>query len=177
MRKEDCFELGYLTKLHGLNGAISAHLDVDYPEAYLKLESVLLDVNGSLVPFFIDSVQIKGTKAILGFEDIKSPEEAETIIGLTMFLPLSFLPKLSNGQFYYHEVIGYSVEDGNQVIGSIENFNTGSAQTIIIVKQGKKEILIPMVDEFILSVNHTSKIFNVSLPEGLVDLYLEESDG
>ncbi len=177
MRKEDCFELGYITKLHGLNGSVSAFLDVDVPQTYIELESVLLDVKGSLVPFFINSVHIKGNKATLGFEDMSTLEEAQEIIGLTMFLPLTALPKLGNGQFYYHEVIGYSVINNGSSIGEIENFNTGSAQTIIIVKQDSKEILIPMVDDFMGPIDHERKAFNVTLPEGLIELYLEDTDG
>jgi 16S rRNA processing protein RimM len=141
------------------------------------LESVLLDVKGSLVPFFISSVHIKGNKATLSFEDMTTLEEAREIIGLTMFLPLKTLPKLDNGQFYFHEVIGYSVINNGSAIGQIENFNTGSAQTIIIVKQDSKEILIPMVDDFMGTIDHELKTFNVALPNGLIELYLEDTDG
>ena len=54
MRIDDCYQLGYVIKTHGLQGELSIMLDVDVPQAYQNLESVFVATVGSdtLIPFF-----------------------------------------------------------------------------------------------------------------------------
>ena len=52
MRKEDCYFLGKITRRHGLAGNVILKLDTDQPELYNKLESIFVEINGLLVPFF-----------------------------------------------------------------------------------------------------------------------------
>ena len=53
MRKDECYRLGHIVKTHGLKGAVTIELDVDYPEEYDEMESVFLEQSGNLIPFFI----------------------------------------------------------------------------------------------------------------------------
>ncbi len=57
MNKEACFQLGYVAKIHGIHGEVSIVLDVDNPEYYQNLESVFVEFNSRLVPFFIEHMQ------------------------------------------------------------------------------------------------------------------------
>ena len=52
---DDCYQLGNVVKTHGLRGELVIFLDVDHPELYQEMESVLVDMNGKLVPFFIET--------------------------------------------------------------------------------------------------------------------------
>jgi 16S rRNA processing protein RimM len=45
-------------------------------------------------------------------------------------------------------------------------------QTIGQIKNGDKEILVPMIPEFIERIDREKKILFLNLPDGLVDLYL-----
>ena len=56
MRKEDCYFLGRITRKHGLSGNVILKLDTDQPDFYKKLESIFVEINGLLVPFFIEKV-------------------------------------------------------------------------------------------------------------------------
>ncbi len=175
MRKEDCFELGFITKLHGVKGNVVLHLDVDYPDEYEELESVFLELRGNLVPFFIDDIRIQGNKAIVQFEDINSTDEAEAIKGCAAFLPLEFLPQLEDGQFYFHQVIDFDVVENEKVLGKVAFFNQGSAQTLMIFTHTSgKEVLVPVTDSIFLGADLEKKQLFVNLPGGLLDIYLEE---
>ena len=57
MRKEDCYYLGKITKTHGFKGNLILHLDTDEPELYENLESVFIERDGMLVPFFFEFAQ------------------------------------------------------------------------------------------------------------------------
>ena len=82
---KDHFYLGKIIKLHGYEGKLSLYLDTDEPEEYYDMDVVHLDINGSLVPFFIESLSLLNNKAVVSFMDIDSIEKAEqTVIKITV---------------------------------------------------------------------------------------------
>jgi 16S rRNA processing protein RimM len=112
MRKEDCFYLGKIAKKFSFKGEVLIYLDTDEPELYENMESVFVEFNKNLVPFFIENSSLhKNDFLRVRFEDVDSEAEADKIIGLAVYLPLSMLPKLSGNKFYFHEVIGFDIED------------------------------------------------------------------
>lgn len=175
MKKEDCYELGFISKTKGLDGELFIQLDVDDPEDYQELESVFVEIKQNLVPYFIEYIDFQDKKVVVRFEDIDSLEDAHTLVGCKLFLPLDNLPPLEDGQFYYHEVINFQIVDQTLgKLGIITNiYETGNQDLIAMLYQGR-EILIPLVDEFVLKINREEKILEVNLPEGLLDIYLEE---
>jgi 16S rRNA processing protein RimM len=50
------------------------------------------------------------------FEDMNNEEDADAIMGNDIYLPLKMLPKLTGNKFYFHEVIGFEVEDKRLVL-------------------------------------------------------------
>src|SRR5690554_5264256 len=152
MQKKDTFYLGKVAKKFSFKGEVLIYLDTDEPELYQNLESIFVGFGKDLVPFFIESSSLHRNDFLrTKFEDINSEEEADKIIGCEVYLPLSMLPKLEGNKFYFHEVIGYAVEDinfGN--IGTIASINDSAAQAIFTITHPEdKEILIPIIDQFI----------------------------
>lgn len=174
MRKEECFYLGKIAKKFSFKGEVLAFLDTDEPEIYENLESVFVELNKTLVPFFIIKSHIHKSKFLrIKFEDFTSEEDADAIMNCHLYLPLSFLPKLEGTKFYYHEVEGFEVEDvrlGN--IGILQRINDSNAQPLFEIQKGKIEILVPLIDDFIISIDRVNKKLVLKTPEGLVDLYL-----
>ena len=173
MRKEDCYFLGKITRRHGLQGNVFLKLDTDQPGMYNKLDGVFVEVNGLLVPFFIEKQQwSKGDTLIISF---KNSTEAlvEQSLGKDVFLPLSTLPKLSGNKFYYHEVVGFEIrEEDGKSCGNVVSVNDQTAQHYFILDLAGKEIIIPMIRDWILEVNREEKFIKMTLPEGLMDVFL-----
>ena len=83
------------------------------------------------------------------------------------------LPKLTGKKFYFHEVIGFQVEDEKHGdIGIITGVNDTTAQPLFEVEFGTAQMLIPMLDQFIVKVDRENKIMFLKTPEGLVDMYI-----
>jgi len=174
MNKDDFYYLGKILKTHGNKGQVMVHLDVDNPEKYLDLESVYLDLHGERIPFFIAMLELKhNQKALIQFQDFDTIEDAESLAGLEMFLPISELPVLKGNQFYYHEIIGFHVTDHKHGdIGVIEDVLDLPHQSLFQIRFGEKEILIPVVDEVIQKVDKKKKLLLIKAPEGLIEIYL-----
>ena len=174
MRKEDCFYLGKIAKKFSFKGEVLIYLDTDEPELYENMESIFVEYNKNLVPYFIENGNLhKGDFLRVKFEDVDSEADADEIIGCEIYLPLNMLPKLEGNKFYFHEVIGFEIEDkslggfGNRV-----SINDTTAQPLFEVVNGSVEILVPMIDQFLVKIDRENKKVIMNLPEGLVEMYL-----
>lgn len=173
MDKENCYLLGYIIRTHGLKGELSIFLDVDYPEDYMELDSVFVEIKGHLVPYIVTEIKIqqKG-KAIVKLDTIDHIDQAQELVGASLFLPEDALDELDDGGFYYHEITGYTVVDRKLGrLGPIITVYTPNAQDLIAMDYEGDEILIPVVDEIVDKANHELKEVYVNLPEGLLDIY------
>lgn len=173
MTKEECYQLGKITKPFGFKGQVIMFLDVDCPEDYAELDSAFVEVKENLVPYFFKLENINGNKAVATFEDL-TPEEAQALVGHELYLPLDLLPKLTGNQFYFHEVIGFNViDDEHGDIGTIKSIIEYPAQPLFQIMKDEAEILIPMIDPVIKEVDRENKRIFISAPTGLIDLYLQ----
>lgn len=175
MQKEACFYLGKIAKKFSFKGEVLAYLDTDEPELYEKMESVFVEFNKNLIPFFIEQSSLhKNDFLRIKFEDIDNEQDADRILGCELYLPLSFLPPLEGNKFYFHEIIGFKIEDTTtgKIVGKIVSVNDSAAQPLFEVKNGETEILIPMIDNFIVEVNRPNKKIIMKLPQGLLDIYM-----
>ena len=174
MRKEDCFYLGKIAKKFSFKGEVLLYLDTDEPELYEDMESVFVEFNKNLVPFFIKNSSLhKNDFLRVQFEDVDSEAEADSIMNCEVYLPLDRLPKLSGNKFYFHEVIGFEIEDKRLgIFGKIVSINDTTAQPLFEVLNGEVEMLIPMIDQFLVEIDRKSKKVVMDLPEGLVEMYL-----
>ena len=92
-----------------------------------------------------------------------------------LYLPMDLLPKLEGDKFYFHEVIGFTINDQDfGEVGILQGINDSTAQSLFEIDRDGIEILIPMNDEFIVKVDRKNKTILLNTPEGLIDLYLEE---
>ena len=174
MRKEECFYLGKIAKKFSFKGEVLIYLDTDEPELYENMESVFVEYNKNLVPFFIENSSFhKNDFLRVKFEDIDNEADADGILNHEVYLPLSMLPKLEGNKFYFHEVIGFEIEDKRLgVFGKIVSINDTSAQPLFEVINGNVEILVPMIDQFLVTIDRENKKVIMDLPEGLVEMYL-----
>lgn len=180
MTIDECFELGYLMKPHGLRGAIVANFDVDDPSAYFKLKTVYLALASAptkLVAYEVEKVQPQaGKRALLKLRGHDRIEEAEPLRGSKMYLPLADLPALEDDQFYFHDVIGFTVMDETLgQLGTVENFYELPQQDVLAMRYQGQEVLIPVVDELVSHADMAARQLFVNLPEGLLDVYLKPS--
>ncbi|MEO2059836.1 MAG: ribosome maturation factor RimM [Mesonia sp.] len=175
MNKEDCFYLGKIVSKFSFKGEVLVKLDTDDPESFLEMESVFIDMNKNLIPFFIEKSSLQKSNLLrLKFEEITSEEDADRILKKELYLPLSFLPELQDDQFYFHEVIGFKVTDklfGD--VGILKGVNDSTPQALFEIERDGKEILVPVNDDFIDKLDKPNKTLHLDVPEGLIEMYLD----
>ncbi len=174
MNLDDLFYLGKITKTVGYKGEIAIYMDVDQPDNYFDLKSVVVKTRNSLVPFFFEWLQFRKDHHFKAkFQGVNTEEQAQSIVDSELYLPLNQLPPLEGNKFYFHEIIEFKVVD-------IKDGELGKIQRVIdlptnplfeVLSDDGVEILVPMNDNVIKKVDRVNRTIEVELPEGLLDLY------
>lgn len=172
--KDKYFQLGKVIKTYGYKGELVIHLDTNNPEEYQDMDMLFLNMEGSLVPWYIDDIDLNGDLATIKLDDIISLEKAREFVGFEVYLPLKDLKQLSDNEFYFHEVIGFkAVDKEHGDIGEVVEILERTEQEIIRIMHEGKEIMVPLTDEMISSIDRKAKVLYLQTPPGLIDLYLE----
>ena len=172
MKKEDCFYVGTLVGKFSFKGEMLAKVDSDTPEEYITLESIFVELSTGLVPFFIKKCQLHKSELLrIQFDSVDNEAAAMALLKKDLYLPLSLLPPLKGTQFYYHEVVGFSIEEDGKLLGAIQQVIESGAQALFQIQtEERKEVLIPIHDDFIVAIHRDLKKIVMQLPEGLLEL-------
>lgn len=179
MNLDECFYLGYTSKVHGKNGEITIKLDVDFFEECKKLESVFIQLNKtdtSLIPFFISQSHFQNNGTLrVKFDDVDGIANAKPLIGKSVYMLSAATPKLTGNQFYHHEVTDFKIVDTNfGEVGELQQILNFPKQAIFeVLHPTGKEILIPVAQDIIDNVDRVTKTITVTSPDGLIELYLK----
>jgi 16S rRNA processing protein RimM len=161
---------GHLTKTNGFDGAVTVRLENIFIENIPKLESVFLEVEGRLVPFFIAYLKYAGAGTIkLKFDGYDSVEKITEFAGVRVFLTKS---KSDIIQPDDKELKGYEVliED-DKLLGTITEIIPNPGQLLLnILSVHNKNVLIPLHEHFIVSINKARKIIVLDIPDGLLEI-------
>ena len=111
MKKQDCFLLGTIFKLHGYKGDVNIYNDNDIKLILSKISFFLIEENNELIPYFTENIRVKKKKILLvKFEDINSESEALKILNKKVYLPNTLYQKIQNLN-QNQIVVGFNVID------------------------------------------------------------------
>lgn len=106
---------------------------------------------------------------LIRLEGVTSVEHAAEFIGCEVLISHDDLRALPDDEFYWFQLEGLRVDDRQQGnLGKIVEIFTTPAHDILVVRGPRGEVLIPVVDAFILKIDEDAKVMHVDLPEGLV---------
>ena len=171
IQKEEVVRIGYFAKTHGIKGELSLMTDFDLFEddndPYL-----ICDMDGIWVPFFIESVRCKGSASILiKLIEVDNEKTAKKFVGQEVFYPANRMTTLSNEDLTWKRLTGYVLEDEKLgELGVITDVDQTTINTLFKVDYQGKELLTPVADELVVSIDKMQKKIIVSLPDGIIDL-------
>lgn len=174
IRKEEITLAGHFNKPHGIKGEISATLDIDADLEEVKC--VIMDVDGIFVPFFVSSVRPKTADTdLVTLDGIDSEEKARKFSTRPFYLLNSDIPEIEldpEGGLYASDLIGFTICDNcSGTLGEITDINDMTDNVLfIITTPEKREILLPVADEFILGIDTTERIVETSYPTEIIEL-------
>ncbi len=177
MAENQYIGIGYTKKTHGLKGELKLIVEDRYLEDFLKNERIFVDVKGTKVPFFITNVRGKG-EMILKLEDVDSLDVAYGLQSREIFLrEKDLVPdherelEIEEETLEYEHLTGFLLRDKNLgEIGTIEEVLEMPQQEMALLKYKGREVLVPLNERFVVTVDDKTKTVHTDLPEGLLDM-------
>jgi 16S rRNA processing protein RimM len=174
MTTEDCFRIGSILKTKGLKGELHVYVDFDDLEN-VNFKSIFVETGGKLIPYFVESIKyLQKNAAYLFLEDIDTIEKASLLAKKDIYLPNKLKPKKKKAEFTLFDLVGFTAVDENEgELGEITDVHEYPQQIIAAVNYKGIEILFPLNEEIIKSIDVVRGVVTVDLPEGLLEVYLD----
>jgi 16S rRNA processing protein RimM len=139
-----------------------------------EAELLFVEIDEIEVPFFITPKSFRkksSTTATILLDDIETTDHAEELVGHKIYLPETFRPEPDEEDL--SSLTGFKVIDHKHgEIGIMDELLDFKANPVLRVLQGETEILIPVHEDIVKSIDVRRRTIRIKAPEGLIDLYL-----
>lgn len=147
-------------------------IDTQYKSYIKKDVFIFFDLDGSKVPFQITNVD-DGNHFVISLQDVTNKNDSDQLNNIEFFIPLDSVkarhkhsPKNIRGKWDEYRIMDEQTKIMYDVI-RVEEF---PQQLMAIIEIENKEILLPLSDQLISSIDKENKIIRMMIPEGLLDL-------
>lgn len=168
IKKEEVFKIGRLGKAHGVKGELSFMFDDDVFDR-VDADYLVLDVDGILVPFFIEEYRFRSdSTALVKFEGVDTQERARELTNTDVYFPRS-LAESDDEQLSWSFFVGFTMIGATtgQSVGKIAAVDDTTMNILFELEDGT---LVPAAEELIEKVDQKKKQITIALPEGLIGL-------
>lgn len=172
IRKESVYKIGRIGKPHGVDGEVSFHFDDD---VFCRVDAdyLVLDIDGILVPFFIDDYRFKGSEtALVRFADIDTQERARDLTGCDVYFPREHSDAAAD-TISWAAVVGFHVVDAasGKPVGEITGVDDSTINVLFcLVTPGGDDILVPASGELVADIDTEGRTITMRLPDGLLNI-------
>ena len=172
MDKKDLVYIGKVVKPHGVSGALNLKLNYEiesdqdnHPDHFF-----LGQVNP--LPYFLEFINPANGKIICKFDEVNTKEQAELLRNKDIYVPEElFSAYFSETAEPYEQLAGYQLFDSkNKLIGVIDETFQLPHQTLAQLNINNLEVLVPLTEYTVLSIDKGKKVVIVVLPDGLLEL-------
>lgn len=180
--------MGRFGRSHGIRGDVKVVPETDDPKRFASLKRVFVGpAPEAATERAVRDVRFQYPKGrvvvLLTLDGAATPEDAEALRNLNVYAHEDDLPALGEGEVFLHDLAGLDVwavdEAGEPAerLGVVRDLYDGAQLLFAVAREGKPEVLLPDVDEFVVAVDLTGRRLLVRPPEGLFDDSAEEVEG
>ena len=170
MTPRPTLELGYVARAHGLRGEVAIRTFDPASEALDVVERVLLHTrSGEEREVYLEAVRPTPKENIVVIEGVESRTAAEALVGAKVFVFREDLEPPGEGEFFQGDLVGLTaVDESGKVLGRVEElWETGEVPNLVIRAEGREELVVPFVDDFVSTVDIPGGRLVVKPPEYL----------
>ena len=166
----DEIQVGAVTQTHGLKGEVKVFPTTDDPERFEDLEYVMADNGRTRERLVIESVRYFKQMVILKFKGKDDIEDVQRLKGARLFIERDQAVELEEGEYLIPDLIGMKVvaDDGNDLGELSDVIQTGANDVYCVKTPSGEKVLLPAIDQCILSIDTKKNIMTVHIMEGLL---------
>lgn len=168
-------EMGRIVKPHGVLGELKVAPETDDPDRFHSLETIHVGPNeGSTSSFDIVSVRLQpsryGITVLLQLDGISTREAAEALGKQRVFASQDDLPPLEDGEFFYSDLIGLSVETlEGELVGTVADVYERPGQDLLVIQRNEGgRAMVPLVPEFVPDIDLEGSVLRIDPLDGLL---------
>ena len=168
IKKEDVYKIGRLGKAHGVKGEVSFQFTDDIFDS-VDAEYLVLDVDGILVPFFMEEYRFRNDSiCLVKFCDVDTQQRASELTGCDVYFPRALAEEAEEMPSLV-SLVGFGIVDASngKTIGNIATIDDSTVNILFELEDGT---LIPASDELIEDINTEQQQIIMNIPEGLLDI-------
>jgi len=161
--------VGSIARAHGLAGEVVVDVWSEAPERFQAGGAVTARLPGEVArEMIIEATRPFGERLLVRFAGIATRTQAEALRGADLTVARSKVPPPPEGAHYRFELVGLRVRtrDGSHLGTVADVFATGS-NDVIVVRGGKREILLPYLADVVLTIDPELGEMVVEIPPGL----------
>ncbi len=168
---ENLLEIGKIVNTHGLRGEVKVVPWTDSPDDFEAVEKVFVKIKSEYMPLTVKAVRYQKNNLIVKFREFDNINDVEAFKGATLYCDRDELGELPEGVYYIVDLIGLTVvSDEGDTVGVIADvFNTGANDIYDVKREGKKNLLLPVIDEVVKEIDMEKGQVTVHIMEGLDD--------
>ena len=170
----DYINIGKLVSAFGLTGELVLKHALGKKTTFKEGEVLFIEqIKGSYLPYFIQSSKSKTKEeTFVKLEGVDTREKALKLIQKNIWMQQNDFRKLvaKNSPL---GLLGYTLIDEGKPIGKIDEVIEQPHQVLLQIKIQGKEALIPLHEETLVNIDHKKNEVHVTLPEGLLETYLQ----
>jgi len=170
VEKKDRVIIGKIVGTHGIKGTNKFRSYAESLSLFNPGRSILVRLSGGQEQNReINWVKPHTGTALISFKGIVDRSQAEALIGSELIIPKDELPDLEEDAHYWIDLIGVEVYTSEEkYLGRIESIIETGSNDVYVVKDNKKEVLIPALASVVHDIDIKNRRMQVELPDGLV---------
>ena len=167
------YKTGKLVAVHGLKGELILKHELGKKTSLKDLKAIFIeDRKDSFIPWFIETAKARTENEILlKLETINTREAAAKLSQKEVWLTEEDFKRLS-AKSAPANLLGYIIINNNERLSEILEVIEQPHQLLCRIELNKKEVLIPVNENFLKKIDHKKKEVIVNLPEGLLEVYM-----
>lgn len=163
--------VGKLSRTHGLKGELkfrSFFAGRELPRTPDRLQ--LRQDKGRETELELESLRGHSSSLIIKLKGVDSIDEAKVLAGRDVYALEDDFPELPDGEYYRFQIEGLSAYDQEgRYYGHVEDIIETGSNDVYVVRDGEKEILIPMIDWVVTNIDVHEKKLVFNNVEGLIE--------
>ena len=168
---EDIFRIGVITSTHGLRGEVKVFPTTDDVGRFKKLKKCFIRTKDRDIEVEKNTCKFFKNMVILSFKEFNSINDIEKYKGCDLYVTRENAVPLKEDEFYISDIIGSEVfEENGEKLGELADvLKTGANDVFVVKLPDKKEVLIPVIKEFVPDMDIANKKVTVKLMKGMLD--------
>jgi 16S rRNA processing protein RimM len=155
---------------HGTQGEVLVEPYLNELACYERLGEIVLRMpSGVSQSFRLAHVRRAGERLLVRLGGVKSVEMAQALAGLEGYVKRGELPPPPEGDFYWFDLEGLTVyTEAGDYLGRIEEFFPTGSNSVLVVRKGTQETLLPFIKDVILAIDDTQGTLQIRALPGLL---------